>query len=797
MININSKTPLVIAALLILVVTVLVIPVQASKVEIPQLNSTGTPVPQSSLLRMSSADPEQEEIKRAVEAYFDLRYQMYNTLELEGLSGAFAQSSQAASNLDQELNKLQVELKHAQLNQLRYVQYQYFLEFIAIDTNAAADMATVTLIEENEVVFEISELHDPKNPVVSRLFGQVHTITLIKEDGHWKLFSDKYQDYLWRIHNQTKIPFEDMLSSLKATPKNTAGFLTSRAEQQCNLPADDSSHAYDRAGAVDYALAHADDNNFNPDYPDYDDGVHGDCTNFVSQAIFEGGNASMYIPDPIPPPSPNGQSGWYLLNDMQRASSWNDVGQLYNFITDYGFPSEGPEGCAITLNQLNLGDIIQFESDDDNIWDHSVIVVEFDGAGDPVVSSHSPNIQKIHYSFFNYNSIRFLHVERSDGYPPVNTRIHQGVDDGGSNPSGCYFSSSDNEVYLGSCSGGGNISSGFRFNNIQIPKNAQIKYAIITFTVDGSYTNPINVQIYGETSGNADSFTSSSPPSTRPTTSASANWSISNSWQLGLRRTTPQLSALVEEIVSHQDWNPGNSLAILFHNSLPGTTHRRVIALERASWESTLSPARLIIAYTGGEAPQPSDTPTFTPTFTPTSTPTPTPTFTPTPTSTPVTPSPEPSPSGWAAAEMVLMQDEPIKQQEGFSSLLSEVRDQVLVASPKGDIYIDQAYQHAPEIMDQLMKERKVRQQIKKLAIEVQPLLESVVNEDYSGEEIRLDKKWIKKALHVLTKLEKKSSPELYQEIQWWKEQLPKFEGKTGTEIWEMLPERQEETQGN
>ena len=113
-----------------------------------------------------------------------------------------------------------------------------------------------------------------------------------------------------------------------------------------------------------------------------------------------------------------------------------------------------------------------------------------------------------------------------------------------------------------------------------------------------------------------------------------------------------------------------------------------------------------------------------------------------------------------------------------------------MVTSPKGDIYIDQAYQHAPEIMSQLMKDNKIRQQIKKLAIEAQPLLESVVNEDYTGEEIKLDKKWIKRALHVLSKLEKKSSPALHQEIQWWKEQLPKFEGKTGPEIWEMLPER-------
>jgi hypothetical protein len=63
---------------------------------------------------------------------------------------------------------------------------------------------------------------------------------------------------------------------------------------------DTSYHDYYWDAAAQYALDHAEKINYNPNYPDYDDDVHGDCTNFVSQAIYEGGNASLEIPSPLP-----------------------------------------------------------------------------------------------------------------------------------------------------------------------------------------------------------------------------------------------------------------------------------------------------------------------------------------------------------------------------------------------------------------------------------------------------------------------------------------------------------------
>ncbi len=293
---------------------------------------------------------------------------------------------------------------------------------------------------------------------------------------------------------------DEMLSTLKALPEPSLQSSSAPTQGQCtNLPSG-PTHAYDRTGAVNYANAHA--YNYNPDYPNYDDGSHGDCTNFVSQAIYEGGNASMAIPDPLPAPSPGGQLGWYLLNETQRATDWNDVSGFYDFVTHPYVWDEGPEGCGVTIDDLMPGDVIQYG--DGTTWYHAVIVVEIND-GIPYVASHSPNISPVAYNRFdyfgNYSDIRFIRIEQSKGNPPVKARIDQGSDDAGTNPTPCTFSATDNEVYLGTCFSGGNITSGFRFANIQIPRRANIKYAYLIFTVDGDYTVPISVNFLGKQRG--------------------------------------------------------------------------------------------------------------------------------------------------------------------------------------------------------------------------------------------------------------------------------------------------------
>lgn len=807
----NKSTRFISVATIMIATLLLIInwatPTQANQVETTTPMATGTPFAQPDDLEMSVPVNQQDKIKSIIQSYFDIRYQAMNTLKFDGFGNLVSDIPDAAVFLETESGKLAVEIKHAELNHLRYVDYKYYLDFTAFTAGSSSNVVTVSVSENHDVIEEISIELDPEDPFVSHRYDLEHTIILHNENGQWKIISDYYNDYLWRMLRQTGYSTNELLNTLKASPSSASRIARAGTMSSCNLPDDDSTHVYDRDGAVNYANAHSED--YNTYYPNYDgDILGGDCTNFVSQAVYEGGNASMAIPATLPPRSINGQMGWYLLNGMQRASAWNYVPDIHSFITQPEFWNEGPEGCEVALiTDLMKGDLLQYNWEPDEYWDHTVIVVSGEGTDNPYVATHSPNDVR-HYANFDYyvegvSGIRFVHIERSDGEPPVKAEIELGSDDADTRDCDGVFPG--NEVYLGKCDDGESITSGFRFNDIQIPQGATIKHAFITFSVDGEYTNPIHLKIYGEASGNSDTFTDSSPPDSRPTTSeeSAVLWEVTDIWDLTDNHadeeskysfTTPQLASVIQEIVDRGDWVYGNSLSIIIKDN-NSTTHRRVIALERASGSVKLSPARLIITYSGGGG-----VPTATPTSTPTSTPTATPTATPTsiPTSTPVptlTPSPTTiplptSPPFWAAAEEMLMKDEPAQKSESFSNLLSQIRDEVLTASSKGDAYIEISYQYAPEIMMILSQNEDLRQQVKKLALEVQPLLTSIVSSESEINESHLEKTWVEEAAVVLNSVKEYASLELRAEIEWWQVYLPDFTGKTGNEIWAMLPDR-------
>ncbi|MBI5840759.1 MAG: amidase domain-containing protein [Chloroflexi bacterium] len=767
----------VIVVAMLLVVGNWAVPVQANNAGIATPTATGTPATQPDNPGITASVEQQEELKSIIQSYFAIRYRAFNTLQLDGFGDLVSNGPDAKVFVDAELGKLAVEIKHAKLNHLRYVDYKYFLDFSDIAIDTSSQMATVSVIEENEVIYEISKEHDPEDPIVSRMFDLKHTIGLKKEQGQWKIVSDNYNDYLWRMLRQTGKSTDEMLRTLKASPRPSLQSASTQTESLCILPDDDSIHAYDRAGAVNYALEHAAKENYNPDYPDYDDGAHGDCTNFVSQAIYEGGNASMAIPDPLPSPSPNGQVGWYLLNDTQRASAWNDVGALHDFITHSYSWDEGPEGCSdnVTINDLMLGDVIQYETNGDDIWDHSVIVVGFDGAGDPLVASHSPNIPTTHYTNFDYNTMRFIRIERSDGNPPVKAKIEINSDDAGTNPTGCAFSSSDNEVYLGACFGGGDITSGFRFNNIQIPRNAHIKYAYLTFTVDGTYTVPVSVKVFGEAVGNSVTFTVLNPPENRATTSedSAVLWDITDQWELGYRRTTLQLSPVIQEIVNRNDWDSGNSLSIIIKNA--GSTNvRRVIALERASWDLNLSPAKLIITYSLEGLPTPTATPTATPTSTPTTIP-PTPVSTIIPTIAPTLP-PQPTSTpcdcflDWlfgrctqSSVQVFTIALQNLKNATDDLQLFYHVRDEILSQTPEGRRLIDLYYTYSPEVIQLVQADSNLEAEIRSLIQLWTPNLQALV--DGTGDQAVITTEQINATKDFADHLSANASPEFKQAI--------------------------------
>ena len=114
---------------------------------------------------------------------------------------------------------------------------------------------------------------------------------------------------------------------------------------------------------------------------------------------------------------------------------------------------------------------------------------------------------------------------------------------------------------------GGDQTVGMRFNNLAIPAGSTITNAYVQFQVDEVPSEPTTLTVRGEKSANPGAFigTLNNITSRTPTT-ASVPW-VPAGWPTigaaGLDQRTPDLTAVIQEIVDQGLWASGNSLVIV------------------------------------------------------------------------------------------------------------------------------------------------------------------------------------------------------------------------------------------
>jgi len=126
---------------------------------------------------------EQEELKAIVQSYIETRYRALSVSDAEdfkqnGFGSQISETSEAEAFLSEEMGKLAVELKQAELNHLRYVNYKVFLDFDNITVDPVTQTVTVLVNEGSEVVQEISVELNPEDPIVTHTAGIKHTIDM-------------------------------------------------------------------------------------------------------------------------------------------------------------------------------------------------------------------------------------------------------------------------------------------------------------------------------------------------------------------------------------------------------------------------------------------------------------------------------------------------------------------------------------------------------------------------------------------------------------------------------------------
>jgi hypothetical protein len=128
----------------------------------------------------------EEQIKAVIETYFTIRYEGQKSIVAQDFS--FLVQDDTSEWVKKERDKREIELYIADLFNLGYQSYKYYLDYDSIKIDG--DQAIVQLRESHQVVFNAIA------PEVSYMSNLKHTITLINEKDGWVISKDDYQDDL-------------------------------------------------------------------------------------------------------------------------------------------------------------------------------------------------------------------------------------------------------------------------------------------------------------------------------------------------------------------------------------------------------------------------------------------------------------------------------------------------------------------------------------------------------------------------------------------------------------------------
>jgi len=103
---------------------------------------------------------------------------------------------------------------------------------------------------------------------------------------------------------------------------------------------------------------------------------------------------------------------------------------------------------------------------------------------------------------------------------------------------------------------------GLRFTDVRVPQKQGIKSAFIEFVPTEDAVKPANLQIHGEAADDSIAFTTAiNDITSRAATLNKVAWSPpAAEWQEGIAQTTPDITAIVQEIVDRPGWCGGNSM---------------------------------------------------------------------------------------------------------------------------------------------------------------------------------------------------------------------------------------------
>lgn len=149
----------------------------------------------------------------------------------------------------------------------------------------------------------------------------------------------------------------------------------------------------------------------------------------------------------------------------------------------------------------------------------------------------------------------------------IDVRVNGSNNDGEESSTGnMSLSSTDLELVTDGSRGAQKV--GMRFQGLNVPKSAQITTARLVFTVDETSSATTSLVIRGQNTDDAPAFTTAANNiSSRSLTTASVAWSPSAWGTVGQTQQSPNVSAIVQEIVNRPGWTSGNDIVFVVTGS--------------------------------------------------------------------------------------------------------------------------------------------------------------------------------------------------------------------------------------
>ncbi|MDE7438986.1 MAG: amidase domain-containing protein, partial [Clostridia bacterium] len=99
--------------------------------------------------------------------------------------------------------------------------------------------------------------------------------------------------------------------------------------------------------------------------------------------------------------------GWFYKSANDRTPSWTGVQYLYNFLVNN--EGEGPFAEEVSLDKLEVGDIVQLGTETNDFY-HSPVVVGFSPRGQILVAAHTYDAFNKPLNSYNFAKARGIHI---------------------------------------------------------------------------------------------------------------------------------------------------------------------------------------------------------------------------------------------------------------------------------------------------------------------------------------------------------------------------------------------------